>query len=111
MTRVLRAGCALAALALLLPGAAAGLHVNLVTIDGSINPASSDYLQQAIEKSESEGAVAVLVELDTPGGLLAATKDIVQGMLNAKVPVIVYVSPRGAWAASAGARTNEDPSN
>jgi membrane-bound serine protease (ClpP class) len=103
VTRAFRSGLALAMLALLLPGAAAGLHVNLVTIDGSINPASSDYLQQAIAQSESEGAVAVLVELDTPGGLLVATKDIVQGMLNAKVPVIVYVAPRGAWAASAGA--------
>jgi membrane-bound serine protease (ClpP class) len=58
---------------------------------------------RAIEKSESDGAEAVLVELDTPGGLLAATKDIVQAMLNAKVPVIVFVSPQGAWAASAGA--------
>ena len=103
MTRALRAGLGLAMLAVLLPGSAAAVHINLVTIDGSINPASSDYLQQAIAQSESDGAMAVLVELDTPGGLLAATKDIVQGMLNAKVPVIVYVAPRGAWAASAGA--------
>lgn len=89
--------------ALLLPCAALAAHVNLVRIDGSINPASSDHLQNAIAQSESDGAAAVLVELDTPGGLLAATKDIVQAMLNAKVPVIVYVSPHGAWAASAGA--------
>ena len=82
---------------------AAAVHVNVVTIDGSINPASADHLIRAIELSEGDGAVAVLVELDTPGGLLAATKDIVQAMLNAQVPVIVYVSPAGAWAASAGA--------
>jgi membrane-bound serine protease (ClpP class) len=83
--------------------AANAAHVNVVTIDGSINPASSDHLQRVIAQSETDGAVAVLVELDTPGGLLVATKDIVQSMLNAKVPVIVFVSPQGAWAASAGA--------
>jgi membrane-bound serine protease (ClpP class) len=88
---------------LLLPSVALAAHVVVVTIDGSINPASSDHLQQAIADAEVEGAAAVLVELDTPGGLLAATKDIVQAMLNARVPVIVYVSPHGAWAASAGA--------
>jgi membrane-bound serine protease (ClpP class) len=76
--------------------------VNVVTIAGSINPASSDYLQQAIERSEGDGAAAVLIELDTPGGLLSSTKDVIQAILNAEVPVIVYVSPRGAWAASAG---------
>lgn len=89
--------------ALLLPSLAGASHVNVVTIDGSINPASSDYIQQAIAQSETDGAVAVVIELDTPGGLLAATKDIVQAMLNAKVPVVVFVAPRGAWAASAGA--------
>lgn len=77
--------------------------MNVVRIDGSINPASSDYLQQAIAQSETDGAAALLVELDTPGGLLAATKDIVQAMLNARVPIVVFVAPRGAWAASAGA--------
>ncbi|MBW2541458.1 MAG: nodulation protein NfeD [Deltaproteobacteria bacterium] len=82
-------------------GAAAG-HINIITIDGSINPASSDFLQGAIAQSESDGAEALLIELDTPGGLLSSTKDIIQAMLNAKVPVIVFVSPKGAWAASAG---------
>jgi membrane-bound serine protease (ClpP class) len=86
-----------------IPLAAGASHVNVVTIDGSINPASSDHLQHVIAQSEAENAAAVLVELDTPGGLLAATKDIVQAILNAKVPVIVFVSPSGAWAASAGA--------
>ncbi len=77
-------------------------RVNLVTIRGSINPASADYIVEAIEQSERDGADAVLIELDTPGGLVTATKDIIQAILNAKVPVIVYVAPRGAWAASAG---------
>ncbi len=83
------------------PAAAVG-HINVATISGSINPASADHLMKVIARSEQDGAAAVLIELDTPGGLLAATKDIVQAILNAKVPVIVYVSPHGAWAASAG---------
>ena len=100
---VFRGLCGPALVGLLAASAASASHVNAVTIDGSINPASADHIIQAIEQSEREGAVAVLIELDTPGGLLAATKDIVQAMLNARVPVIVFVSPRGAWAASAGA--------
>jgi membrane-bound serine protease (ClpP class) len=88
------------ALALALPASAA--HVNVIDVDGSINPASSDYIQNAIEQSEADGATALLIDLDTPGGLLASTKDIIQAILNARVPVIVFVSPRGAWAASAG---------
>ena len=83
-------------------GSATAGHINVITIDGSINPASSDYLQGAIQQSESDGAEALLIELDTPGGLLTSTKDIIQAMLNAEVPVIVFVSPKGAWAASAG---------
>jgi membrane-bound serine protease (ClpP class) len=77
-------------------------HLNVATIDGSINPASSDYLQKAIAESETDGAAALLLELDTPGGLVASTKDIIQAMLNARVPIIVYVAPKGAWAGSAG---------
>jgi membrane-bound serine protease (ClpP class) len=82
--------------------AGATARVNLATIKGSINPASADYLIAAIEKSEEDGAAALLIEMDTPGGLVSSTKDIIQAMLNAEVPVIVYVAPRGAWAASAG---------
>ena len=93
--------CTLLAVGAAASPASAG-HVNVVTIAGSINPASSDYIQNAIEQSESEGAEALLIELDTPGGLLASTKDIIQAILNARVPVVVFVSPRGAWAASAG---------
>jgi membrane-bound serine protease (ClpP class) len=88
---------------LLLPTpAAARPEVVQVVIDGSINPASADYIIQAIAFAEQEGAAAVLIELDTPGGLVSSSQDIIQAMLNAKVPIIVYVTPRGAWAASAG---------
>ncbi len=92
----------LALLALIVSGPALAGHVNVVTIAGSINPASSDYVQKAIARSEAEDATAIVIELDTPGGLLSSTKDIIQAMLNATVPVVVYVAPRGAWAASAG---------
>jgi len=84
------------------PAWAARGHVNVATIQGSINPASSAYLQRVIEESEKDGAQAVVILLDTPGGLVSSTKDILQAILNAKVPVIVFVSPRGAWAGSAG---------
>ncbi|MAI25333.1 MAG: NfeD family protein [Myxococcota bacterium] len=77
-------------------------HLNTITIDGSINPASADFLIRAIEESEADGAVALLIELDTPGGLVSSSQDIIKAMLNAEVPTIVYVTPRGAWAASAG---------
>jgi len=90
---------------LLLLGSSASLaagHLNVITIEGSINPASADYIIQAIEASEADGAAALLIELDTPGGLVSSSQDIIKAMLNAEVPIIVYVTPRGAWAASAG---------
>ena len=101
-TPTLRVVAASFGLLALFAGSAAGAPHQRDTIDGSINPASSDYLQGAIQQSESDGAEALLIELDTPGGLLSSTKDIIQAMLNAEVPVVVFVSPKGAWAASAG---------
>jgi membrane-bound serine protease (ClpP class) len=74
----------------------------IVSIDGSINPASADYLLGAIERAEQQNAAAILIELDTPGGLVSATQDIIQAMLNSSVATIVYVTPRGATATSAG---------
>ncbi|HYB13493.1 MAG TPA: nodulation protein NfeD [Myxococcota bacterium] len=98
-----RARCAFAVLLILMAARPAwAAHIHLATISGTINPASADYLRQAIATSERDGAAALLVELDTPGGLLASTKDVIQAMLNAGVPVIVYVAPAGAWAGSAG---------
>ena len=97
-----RAALGLLAAALALAAPAAAKHVDAIAISGTINPASSDFIQHAIEHAERGGAEALLIELDTPGGLLSSTKDVIQAMLNATVPVIVYVAPRGAWAASAG---------
>lgn len=92
----------IALLALGVPSLARAQHVNAIQIAGSINPASSDFIQKAIQRSTDDGAAALLIELDTPGGLVSSTKDIIQAMLNAHVPVIVFVSPQGAWAGSAG---------
>ncbi len=77
-------------------------HVNVIRIAGSINPATAEFLHESLERSASDGAAALVVELDTPGGLLASTRTIVQDLLGASVPVLVYVAPSGAGAASAG---------
>jgi membrane-bound serine protease (ClpP class) len=76
--------------------------IAIARIDGSINPASSDYLQRAIRQSEQLEAAILLIELDTPGGLVTSTQDIIQAMLASRVPIVVYVAPQGAWAGSAG---------
>lgn len=71
-------------------------------VDGAISPASADYVVRGIEQANQRGAQAVLLELDTPGGLASAMRDIVKAILASKVPVIGYVAPQGARAASAG---------
>lgn len=76
--------------------------VLLIRVDGTINPATAEYVINSISKAESEQASALIIELDTPGGLLESTRKIVQGILSSSVPVIVYVAPSGARAGSAG---------
>lgn len=77
-------------------------RVHVVVVDGVISAATADFIARGLDEAEAAGAAALLIELDTPGGVLDATKDIVQELLGAKVPTIVFVSPQGAWAASAG---------
>ncbi|MGB7421610.1 MAG: nodulation protein NfeD [Comamonas sp.] len=76
--------------------------VVVLTVDGAITPASADYVVRGIDTAQARGADAVLLELDTPGGLSSAMRDIIKAMLNSPVPVIGYVAPQGARAASAG---------
>lgn len=71
-------------------------------INGGINPATQSYISRGIQKAQETKAEALLIELDTPGGLLTATRSIVQNIFDSPVPVIVYVSPSGAQAGSAG---------
>ena len=77
-------------------------HVNRLIIDASINPAVGDFIRENIKFSSNEGALALIIQLDTPGGLLSSTKSIVKDILGAPLPVILYVSPSGAGAGSAG---------
>ena len=97
----------LLAAALALAGAAAAQEtaprVLAVELANDINPVTSDYLIDAIDRGEKEGYNAVVIELDTPGGLDSAMRDIIKKELDADVPVVVYVSPPGSRAASAGA--------
>jgi membrane-bound serine protease (ClpP class) len=76
--------------------------VNMVTIDGPIGPITSSIIIKAIDKSEEDSAEALVIELNTPGGLDEPMRDIIKKILNSSVPVIVYVSPSGSRAASAG---------
>ena len=80
----------------------AGSHVNLIVIDGGINPAVNDYIRESIQRAHAGNARALIIQLDTPGGLLSSTRSIVKEMLSAPLPVIVYVAPSGAGAGSAG---------
>lgn len=73
-----------------------------IRVDGIIAPSSARYILRALREAESKRANALVVELDTPGGLLKSMDEITKALLNAKVPVIVYISPEGARAASAG---------
>jgi membrane-bound serine protease (ClpP class) len=82
--------------------AAAGRWVELIKVDGSINPAVANYIDDALATASREGAAAVVIELDTPGGLLSSAQHIVKSLLGAPLPVICYVAPSGAAAASAG---------
>ncbi|MDA8405278.1 MAG: nodulation protein NfeD [Deltaproteobacteria bacterium] len=77
--------------------------VFLLDINGTINPALSDYISKGIEKAEAKKATCVIIRMDTPGGVLSTTKTIIKDMVNAKLPVVVYVAPSGSSAASAGA--------
>ncbi len=94
-------GCALASMA---GNAAADSDDRVVVLDveGTIVPVVAQYIERGIELAEETDAEACVIRLNTPGGLLTATEDIVSSIMNADVPVITYVSPKGAWAASAG---------
>ena len=77
-------------------------HVDHITIDGSINPAVDDFIRESIGRAKAGGARALIIQLDTPGGLLSSTRTIVKELLGTPVPIMVYVAPSGAGAGSAG---------
>ena len=104
MSRLFFLAVALLGLALFLgsPTPAADSHIDVHVVEGIINPVIVEYVSQSIEQAEADNAGAVVFQLDTPGGLVESTRMIVKAILNANVPVVVYVSPSGARAASAG---------
>lgn len=71
-------------------------------VSGAIDPGSGEYIQSAIARAQNDGYEALILRLDTPGGLVTTTREIVQKMLDASIPVIVYVAPSAARAGSAG---------
>ena len=76
--------------------------VSLIKIDGAIGPATASYISRSIEEARTQQAQCLVIQLNTPGGLLDSTQTIVQSFLGSPVPVVVYVAPTGATATSAG---------
>jgi membrane-bound serine protease (ClpP class) len=81
-------------------GAAGDVYI--MRVSDAISPGTAEFIQSGLKKAEKEGASCVIIELDTPGGLAESMRTIVQGILASPLPVVVYVSPSGARAASAG---------
>ncbi len=77
-------------------------EVVVLTYTGAIGPMSAEYIERGMSEAEARRAAAVILRLDTPGGLDTSMRQIIQRMMNARVPVVAYVAPRGARAASAG---------
>jgi len=81
---------------------AASSTIDVLHAEGVINPVLVDYIERGIDHAEESNAIACIIQLDTPGGLDTSMRDIIKDIVNARVPVVVYVSPSGARAASAG---------
>jgi membrane-bound serine protease (ClpP class) len=84
------------------PATFAAEKVSLIKIDGAIGPATATYIARSIEEARMQNAQCLIIQLNTPGGLLDSTQKIVQSFLGSPVPVVVYVAPTGATATSAG---------
>src|SRR5210317_2348275 len=76
--------------------------IYIIEVADAISPGTAGFINDSIERAEKEEAACIIIELDTPGGLAESMRLIIQDILGSKVPVVVYVSPAGARAASAG---------
>lgn len=97
-----RLAAGMAAMAFIASPALHAGQVGLIKIDGAIGPATATYINRAIDLAAAENDACLIIQLDTPGGLLDSTKEIVEKLLSDTVPTVVYVAPSGANAASAG---------
>ena len=102
MRRMIVAAAILMFLARAVAAQAASAPVAVIELDGAITPVTSRLLTAAIERAQAERDQALVVKLNTPGGLERSMRTMVQSILNSEIPVIVYVAPTGARAASAG---------
>ena len=84
------------------PATFAAEKVSLIKIDGAIGPATATYIARSIEAARAQNAQCLIIQLNTPGGLLDSTQKIVQSFLGSPVPIVIYVAPTGATATSAG---------
>ena len=84
------------------PAALGAEKVSFIKIDGAIGPATASYISRSIDEARAQNAQCLIIQLNTPGGLLDSTQTIVQSFLGSPVPVVVYVAPTGATATSAG---------
>jgi membrane-bound serine protease (ClpP class) len=94
--------CAALAFLLLLPALQASGEIARIDINGAIDPITAEFVVRSIERAETEQTHLLLIRLQTPGGFSTAMEEIIKRILNSKVPVVVYVTPSGAKAASAG---------
>ena len=95
--------------AIFLPALVLAFHLSLtaqtvqvITVDAAIFPASAQFIHESLQRAADRGDECVIIRLNTPGGLLKSTRNIVTDLLTSRVPVVVYVSPSGAQSASAG---------
>jgi len=83
-------------------GLTKGGEVRIIELEGPINPGAAAFLIRGLEDAEKQGVELIIVRLDTPGGLVPSMRTMVKGIMNSSIPVVVYVAPKGAGAASAG---------
>ena len=81
---------------------AAASEIYIVKFSGAISPGTADFLKSGIKKASDDNVACIIIELDTPGGLVESMRDIFKAIFASQVPVVIYVAPGGARAASAG---------